>query len=75
MPSTTKGNKCEDRCTQGASMSVSGSDSPQIQNPLSTDNNKGGYVLNPPKPTNNLVPKKDIPGGDATTSWDSKDYH
>ena len=54
---------------------LSESDSPQVQNPLSTDNNKGGSVLNPPKPTINLVPKKDIPGGDATTSKDSKDYH
>ena len=53
---------------------LSESDSPQVQNPLSTNNNKGGSVLNPPKPTINLVPKKDIPGGDATTSWDSKDY-
>ena len=47
---------------------LSESDSPQVQTPLSTDNNKGGSVQNPPKPTNNLVPKKDIPGGDATTS-------
>ena len=38
------------------------SDSPQVQNPLSTNNNKGGSVLNPPKPTINLVPEKDIPG-------------
>ena len=53
---------------------LSESDSPQAQNPLSTDNNKGGSVLNPPKPPINLLPKKDIPGGDATTSWDSKDY-
>ena len=41
---------------------VSESDSPQVQNPLSTNNNKGGSVQNPPKPTINLVPKKDIPG-------------
>ena len=53
---------------------LSESDSPQVQNPLNTNNNKGGSVLNPPKPTIDLVPKKDIPGGDATTSWDSKDY-
>ena len=54
---------------------LSESDSPQIQNPLNLDNNKGGLVQNPPNPTINLVPKKDVPGGDATTSWDSKDYH
>ena len=53
---------------------TNGSDSPQVQNPSSTDNNKGGSVLSPPKPVINLVPKKDIPGGDATISWDSKDY-
>ena len=47
---------------------LSESDSPQVQNPLSTNNNKGGSVLIPPKPTINLVPKKDISGGDATTS-------
>ena len=50
---------------------LSESDSPQVQNPLSTNNNKGGSILIPPKPTINLVPKKkkkDIPGGDATTS-------
>ena len=47
---------------------LSESDSPQVQNPLSTNNNKGGSVLIPAKPTINLVPKKDIPGGDATTS-------
>ena len=46
---------------------LSENDSPQVQNPLSTNNNKGGSVLIPPKPTINLVPKKDIPGGDATT--------
>ena len=33
-----------------------GSDSPQAQNPLSTDNNEG---------------EKDVPDGDATISWDS----
>ena len=47
---------------------LSESDSPQVQNPLSTNKNKGGSVQNPPKPTINLVPKKDIPAGDATTS-------
>ena len=47
---------------------LSESDSPQVQNPLSTDNNKSGSVLIPPKPTINRVPKKDVPGGDATTS-------
>ena len=46
---------------------LSESDSPQVQNPLGTNNNKDGSVLNPPKPTINEVPKKDIPGGDATT--------
>ena len=50
-------------------------ESPKVQNPLSTNNNKGSLLLNPPKPTINLVPKKDVPGSDATTSWDSKDYH
>ena len=54
---------------------LSENDSPQVQNPLSTNNNKSGSLLNPPKPTINLVPKKDTPGGDATTSWDSKDCH
>ena len=44
--------------------------------PLRTDNNnKGGSVPSPPKPTINLVPKKDVPEGDATISWDSKDYY
>ena len=47
---------------------LSESNSPKVQNPLSTNNNKGGSVLNPLKPTINLVPKKDVPGGDATTS-------
>ena len=74
MPSTTKGNKCNYRYIHSAGTSGE-SDSPQVQNPLSTDNNKGGSVLNPPKPAINLVPKKDVPGGDAITSWDSKDYH
>ena len=69
MPSTTKGNKCENRCTHNAAPQISESGSPQVQNPLSTDdNNKGGSVLNPPKPAINLVPKKDVPGGDATSS-------
>ena len=45
-----------------------GSDSPQVQNPLSTDNNKDDSVVSPPKPTINLVPKTDVPGGDSTTS-------
>ena len=53
---------------------LSESDSPQVQNPLSTNINKGASVLNPPKPTINLVPEKDVPGCDATTSWDPKDY-
>ena len=52
-----------------------GIDSPQVQNPLSINNNKDGSVLSPPKPTINLAPKKDVPGGDVTISWDSKDYH
>ena len=74
IPSTTKGNKCEYRCTHSVSTSESESDNPWVEYPLSTNNNKNGSVLNPPKPTINLVPKKDIAGGDATT-WDSKDYH
>ena len=53
---------------------LSESDSPQVQNPLNTNNNKGGSIQNPPKSNINLVPKKDIAGGDATTSWDSKDH-
>ena len=52
-----------------------GGDSPQIQNPLSTNNNKGGSDLSLPKPTINLMPKKHVPEGDATITWDSKDYH
>ena len=52
-----------------------GSDSSHIQNPLSTYNNKGGSVLSPPKPTINLVPKKDVSEGDAAISRDSKDCH
>ena len=53
-----------------------GSDSPQVQNlMIALKNNKGGSILSPPKPTINLVPKKDIPEGDATISWVSKDYH
>ena len=44
---------------------LSESGSPQGPNLMSTDNNKGGSVVIPPKPTINLVPKKDIPGGDA----------
>ena len=47
----------------------------KVQKPLSTDNNKGGSVLSPPKPSINMVPKKDGPEGDATISTDSKDYH
>ena len=54
---------------------LSESDSPQVQCLFSTNNNKGVPVINPPKPTINLVSKKDIPGGDVTTRWDSKDYH
>ena len=54
---------------------LSESNSLRSQNPSSADNNKGVSVLNPPKLTINLVPKKDVPGGDATTSWNSKDYH
>ena len=54
---------------------LSESDSAQVQNPLGTNNNKGGSLLSPPKPAINLVPKKDVPGGDATTNWDSKNYH
>ena len=34
-------------------------DSPQVQNPVSTDNNIGNFISHPPKPTNNLVPSKD----------------
>ena len=75
LPVPPKGNKCEYRCTHSAGTSVKESDSSLIQNPLSTDNNKGGSVPNSPKPTINLVPKKDVTGGDATTSCDSKDYH
>ena len=52
-----------------------GMDGPQVQTTLSTDNNKGGSVVSHPKPTINLVPKKDVPEGNATISWDSKDYH
>ena len=54
---------------------LSESDSPQVQNPISTDNNKDGSIQNPTKPTINMMPKKDVPEGDATISWDSKDYH
>ena len=50
------------------------SDSPHVQNSLSTDNNKGWSILHPPKPTTNLMPKKDVPEGDATFNWDSNDY-
>ena len=75
MSSTTKGNRCEYTCIQVQAPQLSESDSLEVLNPLSTNNNKGGSVLNPPKPTINLVPKKDVPGGDTTTSWDSKDYH
>ena len=50
-------------------------DSPQVLNPMSTDNNKGGSILSCPKPAINLVPKKDVPEGDATISWNSKYYH
>ena len=52
-----------------------GHDSPQVQNPMNTDNNKGGSILSPPKPTINLLPKKDVPEGDAIISWASWDYH
>ena len=52
-----------------------GSDSAQAQNPMNTNNNKDGSILNhPPKPTINMVPKKDVPEGDTAISWDSKDY-
>ena len=74
MPSTIYGKKCNYRNIHSAG-TLGESDSPQVQNPFSTNNNKGGSVLNPPKTTINLVPKKDVPGGDATTSWDSEDYH
>ena len=36
--------------------------------------NKGGPVLSPAKPTINLVPKNNVPEGDATISWELKDY-
>ena len=49
-----------------------GSDSSQVQNPLSTNNSKGGSVLSPSRPTINPVPKKDIPEGDVTIVWDSQ---
>ena len=49
--------------------------SPQVQNPLSTDNNKGGSILGPSKPIIYLVSKKDMPDSDASISWNSKDYH
>ena len=49
--------------------------SSQVQNPMSTDNNKGGSILSPPKPTINLVSKKAVPEGDAIIRWDSKDHH
>ena len=52
-----------------------GSDSLQVQNPMSTDNNKGGSIVSPLKHAINMVPKKDVPEGDVTISWDSKDYH
>ena len=68
MPSTTKATSVKIGAPIAWAPQLSESDSPQVQNPLSTDNNKGGSVLIPPKPTMNLVPKKDIPGGDATTS-------
>ena len=68
MPSTTKAKSVKIGAPIVRAPQLSESDSPQVQNPLSTDNNKGGSVLIPPKPTINLVPKKDIPGGDATTS-------
>ena len=42
---------------------------------MSTDNNKDGSILSPPKSTINLVPKKDVPEGDAIISWDSKAHH
>ena len=51
---------------------ANGSDSLQVQNLVSTHNNKGGPILIPPKPTINLVPKMDVPEGDATINWDSK---
>ena len=38
---------------------LSESDSPQLQNPLSIDNNKGSSTQSPPKPTHNLVLTKD----------------
>ena len=41
----------------------------------STDNNKDGSVLSPPKPAINPVSKKDVPEGDGAISLDSKDYH
>ena len=68
MPSTTKAKSVKIGAPIVRAPQISESDSPQVQNPLSTNNNKGGSVLIPPKPTINLVPKKDIPGGDATTS-------
>ena len=48
---------------------------PRSKTHMSTNNNRGGSIQSPPKPTINLVSKKDVAEGDATISWDSKDYH
>ena len=48
---------------------------PRSKTPMSTNNNKGGSIQHPPKPTINLVSRKDVAEGDATIRWDSKDYH
>ena len=41
---------------------LSKSDSPQVQTPLSTDNNKGSSPKSPPKPTQDLVHAKEGEG-------------
>ena len=41
---------------------ISKSDSPQVQIPLSTNNNKGSSPKSPPKPTQDLVHTKDEGG-------------
>ena len=48
---------------------------PRSKTPMNTNNNKGVSIHSPPKPTINLVSKKDVAEGDATISWDSKDDH
>ena len=74
LPVPPKAKKCKYRCIHSAGTSVSENYSPQVQKPMSTDI-KGGSIHSPPKPTINMVPKKDVAEGDTTTCWDSKDYH